>query len=1063
MTVQRFLSLAILMIISSCAVQQAVRTDGLTTDTVKQIPTELRGAWITRFDWTDTDPDSMKIKISRIMQDLENANFNTVFFQVRGQCETLYPSPLEPWSKLVKFKDPGFDPVELAVEQAHKHNLKFYAYINLLPLWDETAHPRDQNHLFFKHGPQVNTRDSWVCFAEDGKPMELNSYYYLNPALPQVKTYLKEVVRQFVKNYNIDGLHFDRIRYPGSIYNNDPYSNKIFKEDSLDSPLTKAEWSRRQLTDLVEDLIVEAMLIKPYLVNSAAVWGMYRTDDISGYQQFKSGYAEYYQDAVDWLDKGIMDFIVPMMYWKMADSLPNFDDLWLDFKKRTPNYEYIFPGLRIYSCDWLESGETASQINFVRQKGGRGTVMFSLPPDKNSSWDIIRNTIYPQKANLPNHLKRTKAEQAAGFDLTEILLGEKSGQKISLLKGNRLKRTDSEGRIGLFIPKKLKKLDLKTDQSSFIFKTDEWKTPYNYVLQPDSSIARTQPWVEFRKMPSDTTSRADYHFLSRTGYPAKAWINTDSAKVYKTGVFFNKVTFKEGANRIRAAVQTQDSAEVFYEREFFYKKADLSRDDFPLWIDEKSVQPNADLKLLPEDMVRISFKGSKSQNAAVKIGPGLSIRCLRKDYNDFSLYQAEVPAKRLVNGKKYSINLLLNSVEKNTNEEIKFQLKNTIQVKEFYEFPLVKTTDKYSILNYSLGRPRLGPPIRAEYKPGVVLKTSGKFGKYYRVRLSSQEEGYIHERDIEELPVETIQPSYFINSMFCAPDSAADILRIPYYEPVPYAVYPEPDQKRIIISLYGVKTSSTWITHRKNRRYIEKVAWKQSTPETYQVIVNLKTAKIWGYDIKRAGKSLVFRVKYPPELNAVDSTKILDGIKIAIEAGHGGNNWGAVGLSGIKEKEINLDLSQKLAGICREHGAEILQVRDRDKGIWLTVKRDTARYSDSHMLISIHANASGSAERRGYLGANGASTYYNNPFWADLAEKIQNRLLELPIEEFGVVGSFNYLVIRVPEMPAILVEQAFMDHADDEEKLADEHFRSEMAQKIFEGIVDFIKLWNKSD
>jgi len=65
-------------------------------------------------------------------------------------------------------------------------------------------------------------------------------------------------------------------------------------------------------------------------------------------------------------------------------------------------------------------------------------------------------------------------------------------------------------------------------------------------------------------------------------------------------------------------------------------------------------------------------------------------------------------------------------------------------------------------------------------------------------------------------------------------------------------------------------------------------------------------------------------------------------------------------------------------------------------------------------------------------------------------------LLELPLHEFGTVGSFNYRVIRLASCPAILVEQAFMDHAEDEEKLASPEFRRHMAQKIFEGIMEYV-------
>jgi len=135
-------------------------------------------------------------------------------------------------------------------------------------------------------------------------------------------------------------------------------------------------------------------------------------------------------------------------------------------------------------------------------------------------------------------------------------------------------------------------------------------------------------------------------------------------------------------------------------------------------------------------------------------------------------------------------------------------------------------------------------------------------------------------------------------------------------------------------------------------------------------------------------------------------------------------------------------------------GAEVQQVRSIDTTMSLLDKRQIAIDSKADILISIHANAAGVSQ--GYLRVPGTSTYYNNAFWAPLAENVYNRLLETGLEEFGVVGSFNYTVIRVSQMPTILVEQAFMTHAEDEEKLADEDFRKKMAVKIYEGIKDYM-------
>jgi len=1033
---------------------------------VPEIPRELRGVWVTRFTWTgaspdtispDTiNPDTIRNNIINIMEQAAMANFNTVFFQVRGQAEVLYPSTIETWSKLVGEKDPGFDPVALAIDEAHRHGLTFYAYINLLPLWNEENPPKDSNHLYYRHGPNVSYDSCWVCFGQDGRPMKLNEYYYLNPAHPEVKSYLKRVIRHFVQNYDVDGLHFDRIRYPGDNYLFDPISIKQFEKDSLESPLSRGDWARRKLTDLIEDVVAEALLIKPYLHISAATWGLYRTDDLKGYKQFGSGYHNYYQDAIDWLDRGILDFIVPMIYWDMPNPKPNFHELWADFKTRTPNYKYIFPGMRIRP-EWIIKGETARQVHNVRKSSGLGHVMFSVADlQKGNGFEMIKNVLYRHKVELPKNLKRVRSDQVVALKLDELAPETKTGENVRVEPFALQKTTDAKGWIGMILPEKTNSLKIKTSIDSVRLRTNAWRPPYRYIVQTDGSVFREQPWVEFRRTPPDTTNQPEFNLLCKTDYPAKTFINGNSVKIYKTGIFFDKLTFKEGANRARATIIRPDSSEAFYENEFFYKKIP-PREPFPLWIDSGSVEPNEDQILQSEDHIRISFRGSKGQKAFARIRPiKMKIPLARKDFSDYSIYQGDVSLHSMKKGKKHNITLILESTSnEHRGKKLKMPLAATLIVKDKEDFPLVKVNEPKAIMRYNLGEIRLGGPIIAENDTGVILQTSGQVGNRYRIYLNRNETGFINKDDVEILPKESVKPFYYIRWIGVSPTESADIVRIPYPEPVPYAIYPVPDQNQIKISLYGVKTTSTWLTHRSGLQIIKKVTWEQVTPETYQVIINLKTHKIWGYECKPQGSSLVFRVKYPPELKSEDPKLPFKGLKLAIEAGHGGRSLGAVGLSGFFEKDLNLDIAKKLENICRANGIEVLQVRDRDRGMSLTLKRDTVEASDADLFVSIHANAGGG--RGGYLGVSGTSTYYHNPFWAEFAEIMYKNLLELPLKEFGVVGSFHYKVIRMSSRPTILVEQAFLDHAEDEEKLFSEEFRGQIAQKIYEGVVDYVK------
>ena len=326
----------------------------------------------------------------------------------------------------------------------------------------------------------------------------------------------------------------------------------------------------------------------------------------------------------------------------------------------------------------------------------------------------------------------------------------------------------------------------------------------------------------------------------------------------------------------------------------------MTRKPFPLWIEERSVEPATELELLPEDVVRVSFRGSLGQDGYAGVIPGKAkVKCSRQDFTDYSLYRAEIPLDKLKAGKPYKLSLKLVAIADGAGEKtFELPVERTVIVKNPEDFPMVKVRNENSRLTYNLGAPRLGGPIRSELGPGVVMKASGKIGKNYRIRLSATENGYINEDDVEVMPAGTVQPSYYITSMSCGPSADADVLTIPYPEPVPYEVYPDPEQNRLVITLFGVETSSTWVTHRAGRKIIDKITWDQPAPGTYKVYVNLNTDKIWGYDLKPDGRSLVLRIKYPPVYDLENPTP-LTGLKIAIEAGHGGSGMGAIGLSGL--------------------------------------------------------------------------------------------------------------------------------------------------------------------
>lgn len=363
-------------------------------------PPELRGVWITRFEWPDRDPEICKQKILRLMEESARSGFNAVFFQVRGQADTLYPSPLEPWSPILGSEDPGFDPLQFALDAAHSRGLEFHAYINAYPVWSGKSEPphSEPEHLYWTHC-QPGSPNLWLCCDEEGLPMSLSEYFYLSPGIPEVQDYVRTVVLDVVRRYDVDGIHLDRIRYPSRKTSHDPISLARFNGYGNPDGLEWADWQRDQIGRMLNNLYGALLDLKPQVNLSCSVWGIYDRTRIPGYGRFSSGYHDYYQDSQRWAEMGVVDGLVPMIYWDMADPKPNYNELLDDFVRNASN-RHLYGG---YHAKYENFGEIASEILYTRRAGGQGTVAFaSSYLDRQGHWKHYRESVYEATAETPS-------------------------------------------------------------------------------------------------------------------------------------------------------------------------------------------------------------------------------------------------------------------------------------------------------------------------------------------------------------------------------------------------------------------------------------------------------------------------------------------------------------------------------------------------------------------------------------------------------------------------------------------------------------------------------------
>ena len=320
-----------------------------------------RAIWVTRFDYK-TSAD-----VERIVNNCSDAGLNTILFQVRGNGTSFYKSDIEPWAEEFDFQDPGFDPLQVAIDAAHERDVELHAWVNVMPAWRGTTPPSDPRQLY-------NTHPEWFWYDQSGQRQALSSFYVsLNPCLPEAREYIVEVFRDIASRYNIDGLHMDYIRFPneppatprgsGIDYPRDERTLAMFKEATGKTPEQDPDAWDQWRTDCVTELVaaIDQMLreTRPQAQLSASV-GSVRANAL-----------HHFQDGRRWLEDGLLDMAFLMNYTDDPAIFSERIDPWLEIETNVP----IVPGLWFGRHEGKPveeaAGAVVEQIEIARQRTGR--------------------------------------------------------------------------------------------------------------------------------------------------------------------------------------------------------------------------------------------------------------------------------------------------------------------------------------------------------------------------------------------------------------------------------------------------------------------------------------------------------------------------------------------------------------------------------------------------------------------------------------------------------------------------------------------------------------------
>lgn len=363
---------------------------------------------------------------------------------------------------------------------------------------------------------------------------------------------------------------------------------------------------------------------------------------------------------------------------------------------------------------------------------------------------------------------------------------------------------------------------------------------------------------------------------------------------------------------------------------------------------------------------------------------------------------------------------------------------------------LAVTKGPLAYLNYGLGEDRLGGAKMGYLDSLVVLNINGKVGNQYRVRLAENQTAWVPQEVVRLLPPGGFLPTSLTGSWSVQGDSLYDYVRVPLTERLPYRSQLLTNPARLVIDVFGATSNTNWITQRAGLQALGDVHYEQIQPDVFRLVLHLRHRQSWGYSIGYQKNVLVVQVKRPP------AKLRLRGLTVAVDAGHGGSNTGAVGAGGAREKDLTLAIAQRLRRELERKGARVIMTRDADLSVDNGDRILHLRQVKPDLLISIHVNSSGNKAVRG------TSTYYRYVAFRPLSTALYAEMLRTGLPGFGNVGNFNFGLNGPTEYPNALVETAFVSNPDDERLLTSPDFQQRMAQSMVRGLSNFLRASRQS-
>ena len=334
---------------------------------------EFRGAWIqcVNEQFQGLSKEEMQRTLSYQLDELAKDGVNAIIFQVRAECDALYNSPYEPWSRFLtgrQGQNPGWDPLAWMVSECHKRGMEIHAWINPYRAKTKGTSALASNNIAVKHPERV--------FEYDG-------LYILNPALPENRDYICKIADDIVRRYDIDGFHIDDYFYPYPVAGKAIPDAKEYNADSRGMSI--GDWRRDNVNKFIEQLHDSIRQTKPWVKFGVSPFGIYRnarSSSIGSNTRGLQNYDDLYADVLKWVNNGWIDYCVPQLYWQIGHKTADYETLikwWNEHAGNRPLYigEDVERTIKYADVDNPNTNQVAAKHKLHEQcKNVDGTVLW---------------------------------------------------------------------------------------------------------------------------------------------------------------------------------------------------------------------------------------------------------------------------------------------------------------------------------------------------------------------------------------------------------------------------------------------------------------------------------------------------------------------------------------------------------------------------------------------------------------------------------------------------------------------------------------------------------------